>query len=88
MKNSEGKDIGGRPKTMIDRVTVLGSVPKVYHKHLQKLAKQMSEETGRVVTMSQLIRIALENTFPAQEDGKTEVGKNLDQLEFFTCTGT
>lgn len=83
MKNSEGKDIGGRPKIMIDRVTVLGSVPKVYHKHLQRVAKELSEKTGRIISMSQLIRIALEAMFPPDEGGKTELGESLDQLYFW-----
>lgn len=53
-----------RPKKLINRIPVITNVSMVYKLHLDEVAKKISEESGKVITVSELIRVALERCYP------------------------
>jgi len=53
-----------RPKKLVNRIPVITNVSMVYKLHLDEVAKKISEESGKVITVSELIRIALERCYP------------------------
>lgn len=53
-----------RPKKLINRIPMITNVSMDFKLHLDEIARKVSKESGKVITVSELMRIALERVFP------------------------
>lgn len=92
-----------RPKIFNDRVAIVSNVSLEFKLHLDRLAKQISEDSGKVITVGELIRVAcdrmeiltkpvytkkIDNLIPIISNVSKEYKESLEQLAIESSKAT
>lgn len=79
-----------KPIKLKNRTPLVTNVSRVYRDHITELAKRITKESGKVITVSEMMRIAIEKMFPLinYEYLYPKKEENKNQMEFFNGSNT